>query len=109
MGRVMEPVKELSAFYANIRDDHRIGPTHISLYMAIFQLYNRNGFQNPVRTNRALLMGMAKIAGLATFHKCIQDLHELGYVQYVASHDHRVMSAVFILDLGYRAFRVDKW
>jgi replication initiation and membrane attachment protein DnaB len=95
----MEKVRELSLFYAAIREDHRIGPTHISLYMAIFQLYNLNGFQNPLRTNRAILMGMAKIAGLATFHKCIKELRELGYIQYLPSHDSKVSSQLFILEL----------
>jgi replication initiation and membrane attachment protein DnaB len=100
MVKGMERVKALSSFYAAIREDHRIGPTHISLYMAIFQLYNLNGFVNPVHANRALLMDMAKIAGLATFHKCIKELHEFGYVQYMASHDHRVMSKIFLLPIS---------
>jgi hypothetical protein len=93
----MESVSELSVFYDAIREDHRIGPTHISLYMAIFQLYNLNGFQNPVQTNRACLMHMAKIAGLATFHKCMRELQEGGYVEWKASYDHRVMSQIFML------------
>lgn len=59
-------VKELTLFYTAIRNDSRIGPTHISLYMAIFQLYNISGFKNPVLSNRASLMEMAKISGLAT-------------------------------------------
>ena len=92
----MEQVKELTQFYSAIREDSRIGTTHISLYMAIFQLYNISGFVNPVRANRALLMEMAKISGLATFHKCIKDLHEFGYVQYVASHYHKVTSSFFL-------------
>lgn len=95
----MERIQELTSFYRRIRDDHRIGPTHISLYMAIFQLYNLNSFQNPVRTNRALLMEMAKIAGLATFHKCIKELREFGYIRYLPSHDSKVSSQLFILEL----------
>lgn len=93
----MEQIRELSLFYQRICDDHRIGPTHIALYMAIFQLYHLNGFVNPVRTNRASLMAMAKIAGLATYHKCMRDLNDFAYIQYVASHDHRVMSKIFLL------------
>lgn len=89
-------IGELSLFYDAIRNDHRIGPTHISLYMAVFQLYNCNGLLNPVRANRAMLMEMSKISGLATFHKCIRDLHEFGYLQYVASHHHKVKSSFFL-------------
>ena len=92
----MEAIKQLNLFYQRIHDDHRIGPTHISLYMAIFQLYITSGFNNPVHAKRILLMELAKISGLATFHKCIRDLHDFGYVQYMVSHDHRVMSKIFI-------------
>ncbi len=93
----MEGLQVLSSFYEKMKDDHRIGPVHISLYMAIFHLFQLNGFVNPVPVNRALLMELSKIRGLATFHKCIKELVQSGYVQYEPSHDGRVMSKIFII------------
>jgi hypothetical protein len=81
----MKEIKELTSFYAAIKDDHRIGPTHISVYMALFQLYNLNEFQNPVKITRTLVMERAKISGLGTFHKCIKNLVEFGYIEYLPS------------------------
>jgi hypothetical protein len=96
----MEEVKELTNFYAAIKDDNRIGATHITMYMALFQFYNLNEFCNPVYITRASVMEAAKISGLATYHKCIKDLHEFGYIDYEPSFDFKVRSKVWIGKVG---------
>jgi hypothetical protein len=93
----MEEVKELTSFFSAIRQDNRIGISHISLYMALFQFYNLNQFQNPVNINRASLMEIAKISGLATYHKCIKDLVEFGYIEYNPSFNPGIGSRVVLL------------
>jgi len=93
----MEQVKELTNFYSAIRDDNRISTTHISLYMALFQFYNQNQFRNPVRITRSNLMYAAKINGLATYHKCIKDLADFGYIHYVPSFNPAIGSVVNLL------------
>ena len=95
----MGQVKELTSFYSAIRDDHRITTTHISLYMALFQLYNLNQLRNPVNINRKAIMELAKISGLATFHKCIKDLNDFGYILYKPSYNRSISSRVFLLEL----------
>jgi hypothetical protein len=93
----MEKVKELTNFYSAIRDDPRIGATHISLYMALFQFYNLNQFRNPVEITRGSVMAVAKINGLATYHKCIKDLDDFGYIQYLPSYNPAISSRVHLL------------
>lgn len=93
----MEGFKELTDFYFKMKDDHRIGPVHISLYMAIFHLYQLNGFVNPVPVNRALLMELSKIRGLATYHKCVKELVEGRYIHYSPSHDSTIKSTARLL------------
>jgi replication initiation and membrane attachment protein DnaB len=93
----MEEVKELTRFYAAIKDDNRIGATHITMYMALFQFYNLNLFCNPVYITRASLMEVAKISGLATYHKCIKDLHAFGYIIYEPSFNPGISSKVVLL------------
>jgi hypothetical protein len=78
----MEPLPELYLFYKAIASNPRIGPTHISLYMALFQQFNQNGFRNPVAVTRKKSMELAKISGNATFHKCMKDLVACGYIDY---------------------------
>ena len=76
-------VKQLTEFYAKAVNDERIGYSHVCLYMALFQLWNLNGFENPVVFKRSQLMKTAKINGRATYHKCMKDLQEYGYIQYI--------------------------
>jgi hypothetical protein len=93
----MEEVKELTRFYSAIKNDNRIGATHITMYMALFQFYNLNQFCNPVYITRVSVMEVAKISGLATYHKCIKDLHDFGYIQYLPSYHPGIRSQVYLL------------
>jgi hypothetical protein len=93
----MDQVKELTSFYSAIKGDHRIGTTHISLYMALFQFYNLNKMENPIQITRTAVMEVAKISGLATYHKCMKDLVEFGYIQYEPSYNPSISSQVHLL------------
>lgn len=94
---VMEQLKELTNFYSAIKNDNRIGTTHISLYMALFQFYNLNRLENPIQITRTGVMEVAKISGLATYHKCMKDLVEYGYIQYQPSYNPSISSQVVLL------------
>lgn len=93
----MVEIKELSSFFSAIKEDPRIGTTHISLYMALFQFFNVNGFQNPVCITRAAVMKASKIGGLATYHKCVKDLSDLGYIRYEPSYNPAIGTQVYLL------------
>ena len=93
----MGEVEELTRFFSAIREDNRIGTTHISLYMALFQFYNLNHFLNPVNITRAAVMEVAKISGLATYHKCIKDLVELAYIRYEPSYNPAIGTQIHLL------------
>ena len=95
----MEQVKELISFYSAIKSDPRIGTTHISLYMALFQFYNLNRLSNPILITRTAVMEVAKISGLATYHKCMKDLVEYGYIQYQPSYNPSISSRVYLLKI----------
>ena len=81
----MNYIKHLTGFFEKVSADYDLNPTHISLYMAIFQLWNQNRFQNPISISRDELMRISKIASTATYHKCMKDLTERGYVIYKPS------------------------
>ena len=86
-------------FYLAVKNDHRICTTHISLYMALYHFYILNSFTNPVPITRRTLMDLAKINGLATYHKCIRELHDFGYIQYTPSYNPATNSHVQLLNL----------
>ena len=93
----MSEVKEITKFFSAIKEDPCIGATHISLYMALFQFYNLNSLTNPIAITRTSVMEVAKIRGLATYHKCMKDLVECGYIEYQPSFNPANSSLVFIL------------
>ena len=91
----MEYVHILQDFFAAIRDDPRIGTTHISLYTALFQMWSKQEFRCPMRVFSKELMPFCKIYGAATYHRSMHELHEYGYINYVPSFDHGIGSSVF--------------
>lgn len=94
----MNYILQLSGFFQKVAVDNRLNPTHVSLYMAIFQYWNAERFQNPVSISRQELMRISKISAKATYHKCIKDLHNYGYIQYSPSFNPFKGSLVYLFD-----------
>ncbi len=93
----MLAIDQLMAFYVAILNDKGITTSHISLYMALFKCWNLNNNKNPVSINRQEVMQIAKINGQATYHKCIKDLSDYGYISYIPSFKRNQGSKVYIL------------
>lgn len=84
------PFKELTDYgklIRRVRDDERLLATHVSLFTALFIQWQRNSFTSPFPITRKELMGYSKIASVATYHKCIRELDEYGYIRYQPSFD----------------------
>ena len=81
----MNYIRHLTGFYDKIQQDERLNPTHISLYLALFQFWNINHFQNPISISRNEMMRLSKISALGTYHKCIKELQSFGYIEYIPS------------------------
>lgn len=89
----MEPI--LCRFYEAVLADPRIGATHISLYMALFQRWRTAGFRVPLIFTSREIMPLAKIDSRATYHRCLRDLVEGGYIRYFPSCNPLFKSLVF--------------
>ncbi len=81
----MNYIKHLTGFFNSIAREKTLNPTHISLYITIFQCWNINRFKNPFPITRDEIMRGSKIASTATYHKCIKELQRLGYLEYKPS------------------------
>jgi len=84
------PLKELTDYgklVRRVRGDERLLATHVSLFTALFIQWQRNSFTSPFPITRKELMGYSKIASVATYHKCIRELDEYGYIRYQPSFD----------------------
>lgn len=97
----MNYIKHLTGFFEKVVQDYDFNPTHISLYIAMFQAWNQNRFVNPVCISRDELMRISKISSKATYHKCIKELIEKGYIIYNPSFNPYKSSTVEIINLDY--------
>lgn len=104
----MNYIKHLTGFFEKVSTDFDLNPTHISLYMAIFQLWNQNRFQNPIGISRDELMRISKIASYATYHKCIKELDERNYVKYMPSYNPFKGSTLEVLNLDFYTKPIQK-
>ncbi|MFY0608533.1 MAG: hypothetical protein JXR10_17585 [Cyclobacteriaceae bacterium] len=70
-----------------ITEDNRLHATHVSLYISLFTLWNLNRFENPISINREEVMKISKIGSRNTYHKCLNELDQFGYLKYLPSHN----------------------
>ena len=96
----MNYIKHLTGFFDKIANDKSLNPTHISLYIGLFQFWNINRFVNPITITREEIMRISKIYSKATYHKCIKDLHQKGYIIYQPSFNPFKGSLISISDLS---------
>lgn len=78
-------IQHLAGFYELIARDDRLTTAHVSLYMALFQFWNLNRFQNPISISRNEMMEISKIGSTNTYTKCLKELDTYGYIQYLPS------------------------
>lgn len=93
--------KQLTAFFNLTLNNTKLFPSHISLYTALFQMWSRNRFQNPVGIIREDVMLMCKINSKATYHKCMRDLQELNFISYHPSFSQYHSSTVQMKTLNW--------
>lgn len=80
----MNYIKHQTGLFERFAEDERITPFHISLYMALFQQWNKNRFRDSFPVDREELMQRSKIGSKNTYAKCMRQLHQWGYIRYSA-------------------------
>lgn len=96
----MNYIKHLTGFFDKVAKDSMLNPTHVSLYMSLFQFWNYNRFKNPISISRDEVMRISKISSKATYHKCLKALHAQGYIKYEPSYNPFKGSHVFLFNFS---------
>ncbi|MET6989132.1 hypothetical protein [Sediminicola arcticus] len=96
----MNYILHLNAVFEQFSKDSRLNPTHISLYMALFQFWNINRFPNKFHISRDEVMQLAKIGSKATYHKCLSNLNDWKYILYFPSYNPFKGSEITLLVFG---------
>jgi len=88
----MNYIKLLNAAFEKFYFDDRLNPTHISLYMALFQEWNSSRFADEFYVNRRDLMRCAKIGSKSTYHRWIWIRGFIYAISHLTIHTKEVKS-----------------
>jgi hypothetical protein len=99
----MKAQDDIVRFMERARGDPRIGPLHISLYLAIFYYSMRQDSEGPVMCSAKDLVALAKITGGTPYYRRMKQLHRYGYIVYEPSFNPAVKSRVSLVWDGGKA------
>ena len=97
-----EGLKPLTDFFSVIESDFRISSTHIAIYAALLQYRCVRGFVNPIEVFRREMAPIAKISSKYTYHRCLSELHQYGYLHYEPSFKKTRGSRIYFFDFELR-------
>lgn len=83
----MNYIKQLTHFFNKSSVDPNFTPTHMSLFMALFQSWNQARFTQQIQIIRDDIMRLSKINSKATYHKAMAFLHTNRYIDYKPSYN----------------------
>lgn len=102
----MNYIKLMNTAFKTFYFDDRLNPTHISLYMALFQEWNNNRFRNEFYVSRQDMMKASKIGSKSTYHRTVRDLDAWSYLVYYPSNNPFKGSKIKMIDLDFNSQEV---
>ena len=83
----MNFIHHLLDAFVKMDKESKLKAHHLSLYISLFRIWNRNRFKNPITIYRSELMKMSKIGSKTTYHNAIKELEKCGFIKYIPSND----------------------
>jgi len=80
--------------------DERITVWHMAIMFGILQLSKVDQTFNPIFISRKKVMELSHISSIVTYHKCIKELQEYGYIRYRPSYHPGIRSKIEIINLN---------
>lgn len=94
----MNYIQHVRAAHEWLLAQPRSRPIHISLYLALFRLWNLDRFPEAIQADRREVMSAARIGNRDTYKAALRDLETWGMISYQPSHDNakgtRILMAV---------------
>lgn len=81
----MKDNQQLDRFLEASSNDPRIGPVHVSLYVALYHSWNQHGCQSPFAIRTPKIMVTSRIHARSTYNKIMKELNSYGYIRYLPS------------------------
>ena len=96
----MNYITHLNTVFRRFSEDHELNPTHVSLYMSLFQFWNYNRFPAIFFINREEVMKMSKLGSRTTYQRCMNHLHKCKYIEYFPTNNPLKNSRVKLFKFG---------
>ncbi|MBB6271899.1 hypothetical protein HDF26_002356 [Pedobacter cryoconitis] len=93
---IMDNTNHLVNFFKRIQADPRISATHIGIFAALNYYRYKNNCGPQFQAFSREIMRLAKISSSSTYHKCILELNEYGYLTYKPSFSKTVASSIHL-------------
>ncbi|EPH12288.1 hypothetical protein HMPREF9713_01129 [Myroides odoratimimus CCUG 12700] len=81
----MNYIKHLTHWFELLKTNTEAKPTHIALYIALFQLWNQSRFLPSFIINKPELMNLCKMGSKTSYSNCMSDMHRWGWIHYTPS------------------------
>lgn len=81
-------------FVERIVKEKGLQPSRISVFLAMLQLWKEQKRCNPFQVSRRKIMKLSGIKSIVTYHICISELKDRGFVEYKPSYHPRLGSRV---------------
>jgi hypothetical protein len=77
--------------------DERLNNWHLAIYQALIIMFAKNRSEGAFSISRSKVMKLSRIKAAATYHKYIQELEGMGYIQYTPSYHPKNGSTVKLI------------
>lgn len=96
----MNYIIHLNAFLEKAAKEDWMVPHHYSLYMALFNTWNKLGFRKAFNVRREEIMRAAKIKAKCTYYRSLRELDARQYLVYLPSDSRFTPATVSIIPMG---------
>jgi len=93
-------IKHQKAVFEKMAEDD-LSPLHISMYNALFYIWNDSMFDSELNIHRNEVMNFSKIKNVTTYTNTLRELEKLGYLKYMPSHNPLKCSKVTMYTFGH--------
>lgn len=103
----MNYIKHLTHWFELLKYNKEVKPTHIAIYIVLFQLWNQCRFPPSFVISRPELMNLCKIGSKSIYSNCMADMHKWEWVHYTPSHSKYGASTVSLVNWSEATFTHD--
>lgn len=93
---VVNYVEQLNLFAKKAASIESLRSSDISIYFALFCIWNRSYWKVPISISRSEVMQISKIGGAKTYTDSIRRLEKAGFLKYEPSHNPMVGSKIYM-------------